>query len=124
MEKIITETIVDRDGNGNVRILSSETRVEKMEATPLTVEHTLNRSEVKYRIFTFGAKSPISQFISPGLNINVEYKGVIYKASGHVNIKGRLDGVTTLIDKIPNVKEGMTIKATYDREESILRIST
>lgn len=82
-----------------------------------SVDKTLNATDVKYKICTFGKGLDIGQDIL----VDVVFNGKRYEAKSHSTSPGRIDRLSGFY-KDNHFEEGDRIKATYSAEENTIYI--
>lgn len=58
--------------------------------------------DIRYGIITFGAKHQISNLLPKDTEIKVKWKDKEFAAKSHKTVKGRIDGLTALINGNPD----------------------
>jgi hypothetical protein len=88
------------------------------------MEHKLGVSEIRYGLLTLGSKSPLQPILPAGSRISVEYDGRSFSATTHATIKGRIDGLTGLVQSDrKKFRVGGKITVRYDPQNFCLVIS-
>lgn len=121
--EIMTNTIVDMQGDGTIAVISNDTKVRAIDDQFLSTaveKHVITKSELQYGILTFSRKSDIARLLPLDLNIDVCYKEITYQGHTHASSKGRVDRLTSLLKN--NFEIGDEIVATFDSKTKTLSI--
>lgn len=95
--------------------------VEKNEV----VLHTITETQSKFGILTLGAKHGVGKILPISTEIAIKINGENYtdkKIVTHKTVRGRIDGLTDLYSKFPQLVAGKEISVEYEQNDKILKI--
>ncbi|MBD5545507.1 MAG: toll/interleukin-1 receptor domain-containing protein [Lachnospiraceae bacterium] len=105
------------------KIKTSQSKVKKSYQnlpscqTNLKVTKTLNNTDVKYKICTFGSEFNIES----GIKVTIEFGGRRYEGKTHSSTKGRIDGLSRLY-KENQLGVGEVLSACYLHEQKTIKL--
>lgn len=98
-------------------------QVQTPEDLPPKMEHKLGVAEIRYGIFTLGAKSAIGKLLPKATDINVIYDNKSYPARTHTTTGGRIDRLSSLIKKF-HVNTMLVFDYSVEKKELHVTIPT
>lgn len=93
--------------------------------TTKTIIHEITETQKKFGILTLGSKNAIGEILPKEKSIRIKFNGEEYtdrRVSTHKTTKGRIDGLTSLYAKYPEIQVGTKMEISFDVKTNILDI--
>lgn len=124
MDVTVNFTIsVSNSGTAEVIKVSDPTVVPVNPPSAISFSYTWKVSDIRWGIITFGAKHQVASSLIKGNHLEVHWNGQVWPAKAHNSAKGRIDGLTALIQANRNdFFVGAKMDMYWDPSQNILKI--